>query len=248
MHLSDLNLWFSLFCCSLFPDIKLLDVFQIFRGLAYIHTVPGVCHRDLKPQNLLVYTHWFYMWIVGLDVGNRYWYVLRVTEIVALHLIMFPFGSLQVDPLTHQVKLCDFGSAKMLVCCKPLDLSMNIIFSAHCVAPFWDHFLTLFRRIVLCVHMLLDSYSFDDFCLYCSISIWWFINLSCILLSSGERRSKHSIHMFTFLSGSWTNFWCNGLYNFNWYLVSWLCLSRASFGPGEQFFCSIIRHLGCFSM
>ncbi|KAG4384497.1 hypothetical protein GLYMA_13G289800v4 [Glycine max] len=48
-------------------------VFQIFRGLAYIHTVPGICHRDVKPQNLLV------------------------------------------DPLTHQVKLCDFGSAKVLV-------------------------------------------------------------------------------------------------------------------------------------
>uniref|UniRef100_I1NYU6 non-specific serine/threonine protein kinase n=1 Tax=Oryza glaberrima TaxID=4538 RepID=I1NYU6_ORYGL len=50
-----------------------LYVYQIFRGLAYIHTVPGVCHRDVKPQNLLV------------------------------------------DPLTHQVKICDFGSAKMLV-------------------------------------------------------------------------------------------------------------------------------------
>ncbi|KAF9616493.1 hypothetical protein IFM89_029790 [Coptis chinensis] len=47
-------------------------VFQIFRGLAYIHTVPGVCHRDVKPQNLLV------------------------------------------DPHTHDVKLCDFGSAKNL--------------------------------------------------------------------------------------------------------------------------------------
>ncbi|KAL9322371.1 hypothetical protein ACSQ67_010424 [Phaseolus vulgaris] len=50
-----------------------LYTYQIFRGLAYIHTVPGVCHRDVKPQNLLV------------------------------------------DPLTHQVKLCDFGSAKVLV-------------------------------------------------------------------------------------------------------------------------------------
>uniref|UniRef100_A0A2N9FJS0 non-specific serine/threonine protein kinase n=1 Tax=Fagus sylvatica TaxID=28930 RepID=A0A2N9FJS0_FAGSY len=50
-----------------------LYTYQIFRGLAYIHSVPGVCHRDVKPQNLLV------------------------------------------DPLTHQVKLCDFGSAKVLV-------------------------------------------------------------------------------------------------------------------------------------
>ncbi|PHT76746.1 Shaggy-related protein kinase zeta [Capsicum annuum] len=50
-----------------------LYIYQIFRGLAYIHNVPRICHRDMKPQNLLV------------------------------------------DPLTHQVKLCDFGSAKVLV-------------------------------------------------------------------------------------------------------------------------------------
>ncbi|CAH9135503.1 unnamed protein product [Cuscuta epithymum] len=50
-----------------------LYMYQIFRGLAYIHNATGVCHRDVKPQNLLV------------------------------------------DPLTHQVKLCDFGSAKVLV-------------------------------------------------------------------------------------------------------------------------------------
>nr|KJB34905.1 hypothetical protein B456_006G089400 [Gossypium raimondii] len=50
-----------------------LYTYQIFRGLAYLHSVVGVCHRDLKPQNVLV------------------------------------------DPLTHQVKICDFGSAKVLV-------------------------------------------------------------------------------------------------------------------------------------
>lgn len=38
-----------------------------------MHSVAGVCHRDIKPQNILV------------------------------------------DPLTHQVKICDFGSAKVLV-------------------------------------------------------------------------------------------------------------------------------------
>ena len=31
-----------------------MECLQIFRGLAYVHTVPGVCHRDLKPQNILV--------------------------------------------------------------------------------------------------------------------------------------------------------------------------------------------------
>ncbi|PKI50611.1 hypothetical protein CRG98_028998 [Punica granatum] len=50
-----------------------LYMYQIFKGLAYIHNVHRVTHRDLKPQNILV------------------------------------------DPLTHQVKLCDFGSAKVLV-------------------------------------------------------------------------------------------------------------------------------------
>ncbi|XP_076957065.1 shaggy-related protein kinase iota-like [Bidens hawaiensis] len=54
-----------------------LYTYQIFRGLAYMHTVAGVCHRDLKPQNVLV------------------------------------------NPLTHQVKICDFGSAKMLVAGEP---------------------------------------------------------------------------------------------------------------------------------
>ncbi|KAH0944106.1 hypothetical protein HID58_003743 [Brassica napus] len=46
--------------------------YQIFRSLSYIHRCIGVCHRDIKPQNLLV------------------------------------------NPHTHQVKLCDFGSAKVL--------------------------------------------------------------------------------------------------------------------------------------
>ncbi|XP_010317426.1 shaggy-related protein kinase eta isoform X2 [Solanum lycopersicum] len=50
-----------------------LYTYQVFRGLAYMHTVADVCHRDLKPQNILV------------------------------------------DPVTHQVKICDFGSAKVLV-------------------------------------------------------------------------------------------------------------------------------------
>ncbi|KAI9121059.1 hypothetical protein K1719_008092 [Acacia pycnantha] len=66
MHYSSANQRMPLIYVKLY-------MYQIFRGLAYIHTVPGVCHRDLKPQNILV------------------------------------------DTRTHQVKLCDFGSAKVLV-------------------------------------------------------------------------------------------------------------------------------------
>lgn len=50
-----------------------LYTYQICRSLAYVHGAFGVCHRDIKPQNLLV------------------------------------------NPHTHQLKLCDFGSAKVLV-------------------------------------------------------------------------------------------------------------------------------------
>lgn len=49
-----------------------LYTYQILKGLAYIHST-GVCHRDVKPGNVLV------------------------------------------DPLTHQVKICDFGLAEVLV-------------------------------------------------------------------------------------------------------------------------------------
>ncbi|XLS71804.1 hypothetical protein HN51_028669, partial [Arachis hypogaea] len=29
--------------------------YQIFRALSYIHRCIGVCHRDIKPQNLLIW-------------------------------------------------------------------------------------------------------------------------------------------------------------------------------------------------
>jgi serine/threonine protein kinase len=48
-----------------------LYIYQICRALAFIHST-GICHRDIKPQNLLL------------------------------------------DPRSHVVKLCDFGSAKVL--------------------------------------------------------------------------------------------------------------------------------------
>ncbi|XP_065020089.1 shaggy-related protein kinase alpha-like isoform X2 [Musa acuminata AAA Group] len=67
-----------------------LYTYQICRALSYIHRVLGVCHRDIKPQNILV------------------------------------------NPQTHQVKLCDFGSAKKLV---PGEPNISYICSRYYRAP-----------------------------------------------------------------------------------------------------------------
>lgn len=67
-----------------------LYAYQIFRSLCYIHGSIGVCHRDIKPQNLLV------------------------------------------NPHTHQLKLCDFGSAKVLVKGEP---NISYICSRYYRAP-----------------------------------------------------------------------------------------------------------------
>ena len=67
-----------------------LYTYQIFRALNYMHRVIGVCHRDIKPQNLLV------------------------------------------NPHTHQLKLCDLGSAKMLV---PGEPNISYICSRYYRAP-----------------------------------------------------------------------------------------------------------------
>ncbi|KAK8639617.1 hypothetical protein V6N13_137990 [Hibiscus sabdariffa] len=67
-----------------------LYFYQICRALSYIHNSIGVCHRDIKPQNLLV------------------------------------------NPHTHQLKLCDFGSAKVLVKGEP---NISYICSRYYRAP-----------------------------------------------------------------------------------------------------------------
>ncbi|KAL0373639.1 UNVERIFIED_CONTAM: Shaggy-related protein kinase theta [Sesamum radiatum] len=67
-----------------------LYTYQICRALNYTHRIVGVCHRDIKPQNLLV------------------------------------------NPHTHQLKLCDFGSAKMLV---PGEPNISYICSRYYRAP-----------------------------------------------------------------------------------------------------------------
>ena len=64
-------------------------MYQLCRSLAYLHAT-GICHRDIKPQNLLV------------------------------------------DPRTHILKLCDFGSAKALI---PGEPSVAYICSRYYRAP-----------------------------------------------------------------------------------------------------------------
>uniref|UniRef100_A0A0B6Z4C1 Protein kinase domain-containing protein n=1 Tax=Arion vulgaris TaxID=1028688 RepID=A0A0B6Z4C1_9EUPU len=66
-----------------------LYMYQLFRSLAYIHS-QGVCHRDIKPQNLLL------------------------------------------DPETGILKLCDFGSAKVLIRGEP---NVSYICSRYYRAP-----------------------------------------------------------------------------------------------------------------
>lgn len=69
-------------------EIKLY-IYQLFRSLAYIHS-QGICHRDIKPQNLLL------------------------------------------DPSSGILKLCDFGSAKILVENEP---NVSYICSRYYRAP-----------------------------------------------------------------------------------------------------------------
>jgi glycogen synthase kinase 3 beta len=65
------------------------DELQLLRSLAYIHSV-GICHRDIKPQNLLL------------------------------------------NPATGILKLCDFGSAKILIAGEP---NVSYICSRYYRAP-----------------------------------------------------------------------------------------------------------------
>lgn len=87
---------------------------QICRALAYIHGGIGVCHRDIKPQNLLVCFKIF-------EIFCSFSYLETLADKIVV----------QVNPHTHQVKLCDFGSAKVLVGSTFCVLSLDITEIPH---------------------------------------------------------------------------------------------------------------------
>ncbi|CCD26466.1 serine/threonine protein kinase RIM11 NDAI_0H02930 [Naumovozyma dairenensis CBS 421] len=65
-------------------------MFQLFKGLNYLHNCNKICHRDVKPQNILI------------------------------------------NPDTFQLKICDFGSAKII---NPLQPNVSYICSRYYRAP-----------------------------------------------------------------------------------------------------------------
>ncbi|CAH2057807.1 unnamed protein product [Thlaspi arvense] len=82
-HYTKMNLHMPLIYVQLYT-------YQICRAMNYLHRAVGVCHRDIKPQNVLVNT------------------------------------------TTHELKICDFGSAKMLV---PGEPNISYICSRYYRAP-----------------------------------------------------------------------------------------------------------------
>lgn len=63
------------FYCVICMSQEFLFYLQICRALAYIHNCIGICHRDIKPQNLLVritsnsiISFSVFYWMEGFDI------------------------------------------------------------------------------------------------------------------------------------------------------------------------------------
>jgi len=74
--------------------------------LNYLHQVIGVCHRDIKPQNLLVSS--FQQWVLS-DTSSALFYVLKVSFISAIFLL-----HAKVYPLDVPIDWTDVWIAQLL--------------------------------------------------------------------------------------------------------------------------------------
>ncbi|MBA0802261.1 hypothetical protein Gohar_012577, partial [Gossypium harknessii] len=110
-----------------------LYIYQICRALNYLHHVVGVCHRDIKPQNLLAYclskAFIVYVYDIMWSLSVKFY---RLYHVIVLSSQIKDLVTFAVNPHTHQLKICDFGSAKMLV---PGEPNISYICSRYYRAP-----------------------------------------------------------------------------------------------------------------
>ncbi|PWZ33124.1 hypothetical protein Zm00014a_028341 [Zea mays] len=120
MHQHMPLIYVKLYMYQFFFRIDFVLVFGRYVEHWLTFMVLSVSARDIKPQNLLVCWRFFYFAPVSFS-----------DEIVWYLEIDFQ-TSVQVNPHTHQLKLCDFGSAKVLVKGEP---NISYICSRYYRAP-----------------------------------------------------------------------------------------------------------------
>ncbi|GAA5970219.1 hypothetical protein JCM21900_000829 [Sporobolomyces salmonicolor] len=99
---------------AVFPEVlSKLHMFQLLRALAYLHSI-GVCHRDLKPHNILI----------GLFHSSARSDPGKLTS--------SNFPARRAEPETGHTVLIDFGSAKVL---KPGEPNVSYTCSRYYRAP-----------------------------------------------------------------------------------------------------------------
>lgn len=214
---SSWAIWFCLsWLFSIMPILSVPDqvyMYQLFRSLAYIHS-QGVCHRDIKPQNLLVDPETAILKLC--DFGRS------VPDSASGRLsLSLSFSPLLWLPASQHA--CLIGSL-----CSHLILSLDLpcywsvihLCSLH-VVVLWKQ--THWEMEVSCWLALLLNYSF---LLYLASTLF-----QCKAASSGG--AKCVLYLLTVLSCPRAHLRCHWLHVQHWHLVSRLCAGWAAVGPAH---------------